>query len=202
MKPSANYAAVLLVSAFLLLPSLVFAEVKIELKNGRTIIADFCEEAGASLACSKMGGTFDIEKKDIAKIGEISGGRGDHDVVPDGPDTPQGEEQEKTGEGKKNGRGDEQAPALEGSAGAAGRIEEIRKQKSEMAPEREKLLKEREKLQEDLKKAPDWMPVKQYEELQKRNAEINEKIKKYNEEVGRLNREEKSIVEESKNKKD
>jgi hypothetical protein len=103
---------------------------------------------------------------------------------------------------KDNGGLVKGAPAGGGNAGEAARVEEIRKRKQEIAPEREKLLKERQKLQEDLKNAPDWMPVKQYEELQKRNSELDEKIKKYNEEAGKLNQEEKNIVDESREKKD
>ncbi len=203
MNSTIRQISFVLVSFILLLPSLVFAEVKIELKNGRTIVADFCEEAGASLACSKMGGTFDIEKKDIEKIREVPDGSVDSDIAPASPDTGQeaGQEKKEPGEGDDGDRM-KGTPAGEGVTGGAGRIEEIRKRKTEMAPEREKLLKEREKLQEDLKKAPDWMPVKQYEELQKRNAELDEKIKKYNEEVGGMDREEKNIVDESKKKKD
>lgn len=203
MKSSARHIAVLFIFSFVLLPSLTFAGVKIELKNGRTITADFCEEAGAAMACSRMGGTFDIEKKDIAKIRNIpdENGQSYEDGTADETASPQGTARQT--EGKPEGGGElKEATAGEGVAGAAGRLEEIRKRKSEMAPEREKLLKEREKLQEDLKKAPDWMPVEQYEELQKRNAEVDEKIKKYNEEAGRLNREEKNIVDESKKKKD
>ncbi len=190
-------------SFFLFLPSLVFAGVKIELKNGRTIIADSCEDTGASLACSKMGGTFDIEKKDIEKIREVSGGSTDDEVAPDGTDATQ-----ETGQGKKepdgrdNGDRTKGAPAGAGVTGDAGRLEEIKKRKLEMAPERERLLKERQELQEDMKKAPDWMPVNQYEELQKRNAELDEKIKKFNEEVGGLDRQEKNIIDKGKEKKD
>jgi chromosome segregation ATPase len=192
-----KFSGILFISAAVLLPSAAFSEVKIELKNGRTVIADFCEQAGEVVTCSKMGGTFDLEKKDIAKMKEITGGSGDYEALPAGrPDVPQEVEQGKKDEGEDGGE-------VKGvPAGAAGRIEEIRKRKSEIAPEREKLLKEREQLQEDLKKSSDWMPVSQYEELQKRNAELDEKIRKYNEEVGRLNREEKNIVDESTKEKD
>lgn len=203
MKSSAWHIAVLFIFSLALLPSLTIAAVKIELKNGRTITADFCEEAGAAMACSRMGGTFDIEKKDIAKIRNIpdENGQSYEGGTTDETASPQGTGRQT--EGKPEGGGElKEATAGEGVAGAAGRLGEIRKRKSEIAPEREKLLKEREKLQEDLKKAPDWMPVKQYDELQKRNAELDEKIKKYNEEAGRLNREEKNIVDETKKKKD
>jgi hypothetical protein len=179
--------ALLLFSAILVVPTSAFSEVKVQLKNGRTLTADFCEEAGGLVTCSKMGGTFDLEKKDILEMREISEGDGESLVAPSPED--KGDLQ---GEGK----------AGEGEALPERTIEEIGKRKSEIAPEREKLLKEREQLQEDLKKAPEWMPVKQYEELQKRNAELDKKIKQYNEEVGRLNQEEKNIVGESGKKKD
>lgn len=195
MKFFTRFLAVFLAASVVLPLSLAFAEVKIELKNGRTIIADFCEESGGVLSCSKMGGMFDIDMKDIAHVGKISGGKGEANG--EAPDEPTSQE------GQTGGKRELKDGAAGDVAGGPERtIEEIRKRKSEIAPERENLLKEREKLQEDLKKAPDWMPVNQYEELQKRNAELDEKIKKYNEEVGRLNREEKNIVDESKKKKD
>ncbi|MDA8432271.1 MAG: hypothetical protein M0Z60_04825 [Nitrospiraceae bacterium] len=194
MRVSPGHLAALLAGALVLLPAIAFAGVKVELKNGRTIIADFCEETGAVLTCSKMGGSFEIEKKDIVRTREISGG-GEYEGAPEAPSSPHAAEPEL--------RAPEKGAQKEASPGeGTGRLEEIRKQKAAVAPEREKLLKEREKLQEELKTAPDWMPTKQYEELQKKNAELDKKIKKYNEEVGGLNREEKAITGKDEQKKD
>jgi hypothetical protein len=196
MKFSVRHLAFFLAAFTVLLPAMAFAEVKVELKNGRTIIADFCEEAGASLTCSKMGGMFEIEKKDIVRVSKVEDGNGgSYEGTADGMSSPQGAEQEMP----SHGRGVREAPTRR-VTGASGRLDEIRNRKSELAPEREKLLKEREKLQEELKKSPDWMPVNQYEELQKRNAELDKKIREYNEEVGRLNAEEKDIGDKGKKK--
>ena len=203
MKSSARHIAVLFIFSFVLLPSLTFAGVKIELKNGRTITADSCEDAGGVFTCSKMGGTFDIEKKDIVKISEISGGSEDYDAVPEGPDTLQQTDQEKK-DGAKKDDGDQmrEVPGGGGAPNADSRAADRRRRRAELSAEYGTLMKEREQLQEDLKKAPDWLPVNRYQDLQKRNAELNVKIRKYTEEVDRLNREEKNIVDESKEKKD
>ncbi|MDA8239757.1 MAG: hypothetical protein M0Z67_05200 [Nitrospiraceae bacterium] len=202
MKSSAKHIAVFFIFSFVLLPSLTFAGVKIELKNGRTITADSCEDAGGVFMCSRMGGTFDIEKKDIVKISEITGGSEDYDAVPDGTDTLQQADQEKKDGGKKDD-GDQmkEVPAGGGAPNADSRAADRRRRRAELSAEYEALMKEREQLQEDLKKAPDWLPVNRYQDLQRRNAELNVKIRKYTEEVDRLNREEKNI-DENKEKKD
>ena len=203
MKSSAGHIAVLFIFSLALLPSLTFAGVKIELKNGRTITADSCEDAGGVFMCSRMGGTFDIEKKDIVKISEKTGGSEDYDAVPDGADTLQQADQEKKDGGKKDD-GDQmkEAPTGGGAPNVDSRAADRRRRRAELSAEYEALMKEREQLQEDLKKAPDWLPVNRYQDLQRRNAELNVKIRKYTEEVDRLNREEKNIVDENKEKKD
>src|SRR5512135_2762062 len=60
--------------AVLGMPSVSYADIKVTLTNGREIIADSCEWEGGRLVCTKMGGTFDIEKQDVAGVKEIKSG--------------------------------------------------------------------------------------------------------------------------------
>ena len=181
------------------MPAISSADVKITLTSGREIIADACEEEGGRLICTKMGGTFDIEKKDVANMREIKSG---------GYESPAGEpaSPESTEPGKKvdgapgqDRQDKEKSPAGEQS-GAMKRLEEIAQRKKELVSERDKLVKEREQLEEDLKKAPDWMNTNQYEGFTKRNDQITEKIKHFNEEAVKLKEEENQIVEGLKKK--
>ena len=185
-------------AALVFLPSLTSAGVKVMLKNGREIIADSCQEEGDRLICFKMGGTFDIEKKDVESMKETSGG---HDASTGEPADDQPTEQQKKAEDAQGAdRTGKENPPAAGQTGADKRLADIMEKKKDLAAEREKLVKERQQLQEDLKKAPDWMPTKQYEELDKRNAEITEKVKRFNEEADRLNEEENRIVGSQKKK--
>jgi len=186
-------------AALVCMPSLSFSDVKVTLTNGREIIADTCEEEGGQLVCTKMGGTFNIEKKDVGSIREIkSGGNGPSSVEPASP--PPAEPEKKTDDTQGGKRLDKEKPSAGEQSGVMKRLEEITQKKKELFSERVKLVKEREQLDEDLKKAPDWMPTNQYEELNKRNDQFKEKMKLFNEEAGRLNEEEKRIVEGLKKK--
>ena len=186
--------------AFLVcMPAFSSADVKVTLTSGREIIADACEEEGAQLICTKMGGTFEIEKKDVTSVRNIKSG---------GYESPAGEpaSPESTEPGKKvdvapgqDRQDKEKSPAGEQS-GAMKRLEEIAQRKKELVSERDKLVKEREQLDEDLKKAPDWMNTNQYEGFTKRNDQITEKIKHFNEEAVKLKEEENQIVEGLKKK--
>jgi len=89
-------------------------------------------------------------------------------------------------------------PAREGKTGPEMRLEQIRQRKSELVAERERLVNERRKLQEDIKDAADWMPVKQFEELKRRNEVLDEKIRAFNEEATSLAEEEKRLTESMK----
>jgi len=180
-------------SVFLVLPVVRSqADVRVELKNGGSITADSCRESDGRLVCTRMGGFFEIEKADIAGIREIRGGSSEYSVEPS-PDI----------------SGTDTKPARTGNAGnvtsdspesrekaAFRRLEEIKRRKLELKNQREKLLAEREQLQADLKKAPDWMTVKQFDELTKRNADIDGRIKGFNEEVTALDQEENKVLGE------
>ncbi len=177
-------------AAMVFLPALSSAGVKVMLKNGREVIADTCEAEGDRLVCTKMGGTFDLEKKDVESMKQTSGGEEAAPAVEPAENQPA--EQEKKAEGAQG------ADRAGKEAGDSKRLAEIRQKKKDLFTEREKLVKERQQFQEDLKKAPDWMSTKQYDELNKRNTEITEKIKRFNEEAERLSEEEKRITEGQK----
>jgi hypothetical protein len=172
--------------------SLSFSDVRVELKNGSSITADDCRESGTNLLCSTMGGTFEIEKRDIVRIRTVKGGGADDSEVGT-PET--GAADAKETDTLNAGK----TPVDDSSdrrKAAAKRLEEIQKRQSELNSEREKLIKDREKLQEDLTHAPDWMPDKQHDELQKRNSDLDERLKRFNEEVKELNNEGKKISQE------
>jgi hypothetical protein len=186
-------------AALACMPSLSYSDVKVTMTNGREIIADTCEEEDGQLVCTKMGGTFNIEKKDVGSIKKIKGG--ENEPFSKEPASPvPAEPEKKTDDTPGASRADKGKPVAGGQAEAMKRLEEITQKKRELSSEREKLVKERERLDEDLKKAPDWMPTNQYEELSKRNEQFKEKMKLFNEEAGRLNEEEKRIVEGLKRK--
>jgi hypothetical protein len=170
-----------------------FSEVRIELRNGRSVTADYCNVSGKSLLCYKMGGSFEIDRSDVASIKTIEGaGGGEEEGAPPVAGADEGVKKEDAGN-KAEVPADDAAGARKSSST---RLEEIRQRKAELAKEREKLVKERLNLQEDMKKAPDWMLPERYDELNKRNADIDARIKKFNEEVTELSNEENKIREE------
>ncbi len=176
------------------IPAISSADVKITLVSGREIIADSCEEEGGHLICTKMGGTFDIEKKDVASMREIKG-RGDEPPPAEPPSPPPAEPEKKSDGTPGESRPDKEKSPAGGESGAMKRLNDIAEKKRELSSERDKLVKEREQLEEDLKKAPDWMNTNQYEALTKRTEQLTEKIKLFNEETVRLKEEENQIVE-------
>lgn len=186
--------------AFLVcMPALSSADVKVTLTNGREIVADACEEEVGRFICTKMGGTFDIEKKDVANIREIRSGG--YEPPPGEPASPPPTEPgKKADDAPGENRAEKEKSPAEGQSGAMKRLEDIAQRKRELSSERDKLVKERGQLEEDLKKAPDWMPTNKYEELTKRNDQLAEKIKLFNEEAVKLKEEEKQIVEGLKKK--
>lgn len=186
-------------AVLVVVPALSYPDVMVRLTNGREIIADTCEQDGGRLICTKMGGTFEIEKKDVLGIKEIKGVReGSLPAEKAAPAEP--EKKRDNAPANVSPEKGVQGSSSVGQSEAMKRLEDIAQRKKELFSEREKLVKEREKLNADLNKAPDWMPTKQYDELNDRNARLTEKIRLFNEEAGRLSEEEKRIVEELKKK--
>lgn len=190
VKPIPLASASLFFALFLL--PLASASVRVDLKNGTSIVADACRQEGDRLLCSKMGGFFELDSGEIEKMTELS-------AVPES-------DRETTGEGEKSGDGEvlkkeQSKPSAGGTGdqktGPEKRLTEIRKRKLELSREREELMKEREALQQDARKAPDWMPEKKFEDLKKRSADFDAKLKAFNDEVTALNKEEKELSGEA-----
>lgn len=77
---------IIFLTAFVCMPSFSCSDIKVTLANGRGIIADTCDEEGGQLVCTKMGGTVNIEKKDVVSIRQIrSGGNEPFSVEPASP---------------------------------------------------------------------------------------------------------------------
>lgn len=176
------------------LPSAAFSDVRIVLKNGRSVTAESCREKAGEWLCSRGGGFFSIEKRDIAEIKEIRG-EDDYGELP----VRRPEAEGVTGDTQVEKNGGEQdvgAPRRD----LENRLEEITRRKKELKEERAKLVKDRQKLKAELAKAPDWMTAKQFADLSGRVAGLNNKLKQFNEEVSRLNIEEKKITDQLEGK--
>jgi hypothetical protein len=175
--------------AFLAVPSFSSAAVRIELKNGQTIVADECRESGRSLQCYKMGGTFAIEKGDIASVKRTSeNGTSEEETFPSVRKEPV----------PAAGGADHGAEPKNPATDTRAKLDRITAQKRALLPQREKLVKERERLQEEVKEAPAWMTVDRFDALKKKISALDEKIKSFNEEVRKLNGEEKAILDAAK----
>lgn len=190
------------VSIMLVMPSLSSADVKIMLKNGRTIIADSCRDTQDSLVCEKLGGTFSFSKREIENLKEIAGGKKDYEEEEPVPE-------ETTEEGAPPG----DTPAAGGRAAAeqAGdtlvrgvnpdadkRLDEINSRKLELKEEREKLVKEREQVREEIRKAGEIRSRDKFIELSNRDSEMKNKIDRFNAEAAALDQEEGQLIKSLK----
>ena len=189
----------LIVPVFLAaMPDCSFGDVKIILKNEGSIIADECREESDRLVCFKMGGTFEIDKKDIRSVKGIAAGQ---EFVPliVRPETESSEKSgktEKSGAAQKNdaapGGGNTQDPGK-----AADAADPLIQQRTLLLKERESLVKEREQLQNDVKNAP--IPTTQWaNELNRRNIELDARIKKFNDDAKKLETETKPPGDDTK----
>jgi hypothetical protein len=179
----------------LMLPAAVFSDVKIVLKNGRSISAESCQEKAGEFVCSRGGGFFSIEKSDIAEIKGIP--RGSSDYGETAIRRPSGEGVKDESHVEKNG-GEQNAGALR--ADLEKRLGEITQRKKELKKERAKLVADRQKLKAELAKTPDWMTTKQFADLSGRVTDLDNRLKRFNEEVSRLNIEEKNITDQLEGK--
>jgi len=75
MQQSIQISTLVIFTLLVVFPRAAMSEVKVTLNNGREIIADSCRETGGRLVCEKMGGSFEIEKKDILDVKGSSGQR-------------------------------------------------------------------------------------------------------------------------------
>lgn len=185
-KKALSSAGLVVVSAFLAAsPGYSFGEVQINLRNEASIIADECREETDRLVCFKMGGTFEIEKKDVLSMKNISVGRSrvpdarGSDAPAEGESGPSVKAGDKAGDVQPAGKAPDAVPPAEPS-------DPLAQKRQSLQAEREGLLRERQQIQDEIKNAPDWMSEKQFNELNRRNAELDARIKRFNEEARRL----------------
>jgi len=191
-----KYPKIFFVSLSLILPLIIvsssFSEVKILLKNGRSIIADSCTEANGKFVCSRMGGTFDIEKNDVSEAEEITVEKRFSE-----PETKAEQEETKK---PATDAGDSAKPdagvLIKGATPEAEkRLDRITKRKIDLKTDRDNLIKERDQLHEDVKNAGMVKTQAQLDALKKRIADLENRINAFNDEVKNLNDEEQRIVE-------
>lgn len=194
MKISRKLLIYYVVAGVLLSPSLSFSDVKIILKNGMTMTAEICTDEADRLICSKLGGTFELMKKEVESVREIKSDSQDRVEIQDSVPSKTGQAEVRDG----NGGQAEDSRAVDATATLRTRFDQITGRKKELIKERDALQKDRQKVREDVKNAPDWMPEARFDELTKKNAEIDERINRFNEEVKKLNREEGQILDQLK----
>ena len=154
MKQSMQISAVVIFTLLAVFPLTALSEVKITLKNGRDIIADSCSDSKDRLVCEKMGGTFEIDQKDILNIKGITIERSEQ--VPE-----EKKEQEAAAGGKvpvepeADLKGTEKQPQgnviKDIGPEDVKRLDQITQRKLVLQQEREKLIKERQQLHDDVK---------------------------------------------------
>lgn len=180
---------------FLLLPALSSSEMKITLKNGRSIIADDCRQINGAFLCDIAGGTVEFDKQEIESMKEVKIER--RVVIDTQPAASNGTEAEKKEDAEKE-ISNVQTPAKVGeervvrglSPEQTKQLDRINEKKTAMKAERERLIKEREQLHEDVKNAGVVRNQEQFNALKRRIAELEKKIISFNEEVNKLNAEE------------
>lgn len=199
MKQSPIFA----LSIFTLLvvfPPSAFSEVKISLRNGREIMADSCRDSKDRIVCMKMGGTFEVEKKDILDLRSITV---THEKISESPlpePVPVEEGQKEAGKStagtKDTAKPDEGVLIRGANPEQEKRLDQIKQRKLELKVEREKLSKDREQLNQDVKNMGMIYKQEQFDEITKRISDVEDRIKGFNEEVKKLNAEEAGIIEE------
>ena len=198
-----KYPKVFFVSLFLMLPFIIvsssFSEVEILLKNGGSIIADSCTEANGKLVCSKMGGTFDIEKNDVSETKEIT-----VDTQTQSSEAETEAKQEKT---KKpaTGAGDSAKPdagvLIKGTTPEAEkRLDQISKRKTDLKTDRDNLIKEREQLHEDVRNMKVIRSQEEFDAIKKRIADLETRINTFNVDVKKLDEEEQKLLNPLQNR--
>jgi hypothetical protein len=193
------FMSLILIIPFILPPA-ALSKMKVVLKNGRSIITESCRHVNSRLLCSKMGGSFYIEKQDILDIKEITVERKDISVSSEevsGTGTDTAEEKKEDSDIKQKALSEPQKGVLVRGKDpvAEKRLDEINQRKQELMTERDRLIQETEQLN---KKIIDTGEVKTEEEsavITKQINGIEEKINRFNSEVKALREEENSILE-------
>jgi len=206
MKQSMQISALIIFILLAVFPRAAMSEVKISLKNGRDIIADSCSESKDMLVCQKMGGTFEIEKKDILDFRNINITHEKMNENPVPETVPLGEgqkEADKSTAGTKDSATTGEGVLIRGAnPEQEKRLDEITRRKLELKQERDKLIEDREQLQQDVKKMSTLYTYSQEQAdgINKRISDVEERINKFNEEVKKLNEEEEQIIRTMRSK--
>jgi len=199
MKRSMQISVLIIFSLLVVFPQAAMSEVKVTLKNGRDIIADSCSDLKDRIVCVKMGGTFEVQKKDIKDFRSITIKNKEISESPVAEPVPVGEvqkEADKSAAGTKD-------PAKQGETvltrGAnpeqEKRLDQINQRKLELKAEREKLSKDREQLNQDVKAMGTIYKQEQFDEITRRISDVEDRVNRFNEEVKKLNEEEAGIIE-------
>lgn len=205
MKQSIQISTLIIFTLLVVFPPAVMSEVKISLKNGRDIIVDSCKDSNGKLVCEKMGGSFEIEKKDVLETKGITIERSPSKQV---PENKTGQEAESGGREPVKSESD-----LKGAEKQLGgtlikglnpedekRLDQITRKKFEYQAERQLLITERERLHEDIKNTGLIKNQEQFDAIKKRIADLETRINMFNEDVRKLNEEERKILGSSKSK--
>ena len=184
-----------------LIPAYASGEVRITLKNGRSLVADSCKEVNGRLLCKMREGTMEIPLQDVAGTKEVKGGTGRSEQRFETGDT--GEERESP----EGSAGQKKVVPLPGGSGEplnglspeqSKRLAEINQRKAELNLERENLIRDRERLYEDIKKTGVVRTQEQFDAIKKRISELESRIIRLNDEVKKLNDEESMMFEGNK----
>jgi len=161
------------------------AGTEIVLKNGRTIMADSCRNSNGRLLCEKNGGSFALDKRDIADVKERT--RKIYDGSPEPaeavPDDKHAEDEKHAGKAEKAGLAEQKM-----------RLEAITKRKEALIAEREQLIHQRTALHNEYNSQRDLLGPEVLESYQSRFDELDAKIARFNEEVRALNKEEQGLL--------
>jgi hypothetical protein len=192
MKQTIQISALIIFTLLVVVPPPAFAEVKISLRNGREIIADSCSDSKDRLTCHKMGGIFEIEKKDILDVRSIN-------ITPRKADEGPVPEPASGAEGQKDS-----GKATAGTEGPSARLganpeqerqlADITKRMLKLQQEGDRLNQEREKLNAEYKAQGAVAFPEVYDSFQKRYDDIAARINRFNEEVKKLNAEKSAIT--------
>jgi len=199
MKRSIQISVLIILSLAVVFPQAVMSEVKVTLKNGRDIIADSCSDSKDRIVCVKMGGTFEIQKKDIKDLRSITIKHAENGESPIQKPVPVGEGQkgaDKSTAGTKDPSKPGETVLIRGvNPEQEKRLDQINQRKLELKVEREQLSKDREQLNQDVKAMGTIYKQEQFDEITKRISDVEERVNRFNEEVKKLNEEEASIIE-------
>jgi len=204
MKTWKNLLFLSCCTVFLLLPAFSSAEVKLTLKNGRSVIVENCREAGTKLICDMQGGSVEFNRQDIENIREVKiKGRAVSASPPDEVAADeQKKEEEKPAESIKIEGENSPAKSVGGlTAEQERRFDELEKRRANLAADRDKLIKDRESLHQEVKDTGVIRSREKLDAIQQKINALDERIKGFNEQVNKLNEEINALPTEGQKKK-